>query len=79
MIGRENRMGNSVKWVTLVAGVMILLYSGFSLVRMAALMNEYGGLWSWDFVLHHPIRFGLPVAGLALLGTGLVLFVRDGR
>jgi hypothetical protein len=70
-------MRDGVKWASLLAGIVMLALSALDFVHMAIVMEPFGGIpWSWNFVALNPVRFGLPVAGLALLATGLVLFVR---
>ena len=70
-------MRDGVKWATLLSGTVMLALSALDLINMAIILEPYGGIpWSWNIVALNPVRFGLPVAGLALLATGLVLFVR---
>jgi hypothetical protein len=73
-------MRNAMKWTALVVSVPILLFSALTFLRMSIITRAAGGIpWSWDFVMLNPVTFALPVIGLALLTTSIMLFVRDAR
>jgi hypothetical protein len=70
-------MRNAVKWATLTAGTLILLYCGGWFIAMARSLQPFGiSPFTWSFLTTNPKWLVLPPLGLVLLATGLVLFVR---
>lgn len=67
-----------IKWVALIGGALLTLYSLQAFVRLESAMKEFGGtLWKWDFFYYHPIRMILiPATGVILLAVAAFLFLR---